>query len=114
MVWNPDFPDLSLIHNRIVSPLYYASMFGLSKAVVRLLLETGVDVNAQGGRYGNALRAASFHGGAVVRLLLKTGADVNEQGGKYGNALQTASLDHGKNLVRRQSKDGTGSPLPQS
>jgi hypothetical protein len=41
------------------------------KAVVRLLLDKGVHVNAQGGLLGNALQAASACGyEAVVRLLL--------------------------------------------
>jgi hypothetical protein len=33
------------------------------------------EVNAQGGKYGNALRAAKFHGqGRVMKLLLNGGA----------------------------------------
>jgi ankyrin repeat protein len=49
------------------------------------------DVNVQGGRYGNALQAASYKGHErVVKLLLEKIADVNAQGGKYGNALQAA------------------------
>jgi ankyrin repeat protein len=40
---------------------------------VKLLLENKADVNAQGGQYGNALQAASYHGHeAIVKLLLKT------------------------------------------
>ena len=59
---------------------------------VKLLLEKGADVNAQGGYFGNALQAAAFGGHeAIVQLLLEEGADVNSQGGKYGNALQVAS-----------------------
>jgi ankyrin repeat protein len=62
------------------------------KAVVRLLLDKGADVNVQCGQYGNALQAASYGGHeAVVRLLLSKDADVNAQGGMYGNALQAAS-----------------------
>jgi ankyrin repeat protein len=49
-------------------------------------------VNAQGGRYGSALQAASSRGYRdVVQLLLDKGADVNAQGGYYDNALQAAS-----------------------
>jgi ankyrin repeat protein len=60
--------------------------------VVRLLLDKGADVNAQGGEYGNALQAASSEGHeAVVRLLLDKGADVNAQGGFYSNALHAAA-----------------------
>jgi ankyrin repeat protein len=57
-----------------------------------LLVERGADVNAQGGRYGNALQAASVKGRTdIARLLIERGADVNTQGGRYGNALQAAS-----------------------
>jgi ankyrin repeat protein len=71
------------------------------EAVVRLLLEKRPDVNAQGGRFGNALRAASERGyEAVVRLLLEKGADVNAQGGEYGNALQVASHGGHEAVVR--------------
>ena len=60
--------------------------------VVRMLLDKGADVNAQGGLYGNALQAASYGGyDRVVQILLDKGADVNAQGGEYGNALYTAS-----------------------
>jgi ankyrin repeat protein len=42
---------------------------------VRLLLDKGADVNAQGGEYGNALQAASLEGHeAVVKLLQAAGA----------------------------------------
>ena len=57
-----------------------------------MLLDKGVDVNAQDELYGNALQAASYEGhGQVVKMLLDKGADVNTQGGEYGNALQAAS-----------------------
>ncbi|KAI3570622.1 hypothetical protein IWW34DRAFT_825064 [Fusarium oxysporum f. sp. albedinis] len=60
--------------------------------IVRLLLNGGADVNAQGGGYCTALQAASYGGRKeVVRLLLDEGADVNAQGGLYGTALQAAS-----------------------
>ena len=79
-------------------------------SLVRLLIQKGTDLNAQGGRYGNALQTASYQGheqvvsllldgGAasiegheqVVSLLLERGADVNAQGGECSNALQAAS-----------------------
>ena len=91
-------PDRPYSHpsqnNKFVSRLYYASLFGFveacenilkgleaasfagHEAVVRLLLDEGAEVNAQGGHYGNALEAASFGGHeAVVRLLLDEGAE---------------------------------------
>jgi ankyrin repeat protein len=41
---------------------------------VKMQLEAGADVNAQGGRYGNALYAASYNGHeAVVKLLRDKG-----------------------------------------
>ncbi|KAF2022452.1 hypothetical protein EK21DRAFT_83342, partial [Setomelanomma holmii] len=46
------------------------------EAVVKLLLDKGADVNAQGGEYGKALLAASARGDeAVVKLLLDKGAE---------------------------------------
>jgi ankyrin repeat protein len=70
------------------------------KQVVKLLVDKGADVNAQGGLYGNALQAAVSYRGheAVVRLLLDKGADVNAQGRYFGNALQ-AALDRGHEAV---------------
>jgi ankyrin repeat protein len=39
--------------------------------IVRLLLQLGADVNAQGGGYGNALLAASAEGNEeIVKLLI--------------------------------------------
>ncbi|EDU43191.1 ankyrin repeat domain containing protein [Pyrenophora tritici-repentis Pt-1C-BFP] len=68
--------------------------------IVKLLLDKGADVNAQGGLHGNALQAASERGHAeVVKLLLDNGADVNAQGGDYGNALQAASERGHKEVV---------------
>ena len=68
---------------------------GMAKqAVVQLLIEQGVDVNTQGGHYGNALQAAAAivtGDKTLVRLFLEKGADVNAQGGHYGNALQAAA-----------------------
>ena len=71
--------------------------------IVRLLLDHGANINAQGGKYGNALQAACYEGHEmIIRLLLDHGADVNAQGGTYGNALQTAccSYDENETIVR--------------
>ena len=61
---------------------------------MKLLLDRGANVNAQGGQHGNALQAASYGGHEkVVELLLDKGADVNAQGGAYyGNALQAGGF----------------------
>jgi ankyrin repeat protein len=75
----------------IPSTFYYASSAGILLAV-QGLLNNGVDVNVQGGRFGYALEAASYWGhDMIVDFLVKKGADVNAQGGEYGNALQAAS-----------------------
>lgn len=43
-----------------------------------MLLDKGANVSAQGGRYGNALQAASYRGyEKVVQILLEKGANVN-------------------------------------
>ena len=53
--------------------------------------ESRIDVNAQGGEYGNALQAAAYHNNLeAIQLLLDKGAEVNAQGGEYVNALQAA------------------------
>jgi ankyrin repeat domain-containing protein 50 len=71
--------------------LALASYLGLTFVVDDILTQEVVDINAQGGHFGNALQAASSEGHEkVVELLLGKGADVNAQGGGYGNALQAA------------------------
>lgn len=75
------------------SKLYYTCLVGLA-AAARDLIAKRADINAQGGRYGNALCAASLDGHReIVTLLLEKGADVNAQSGSYGNALCVASLE---------------------
>ncbi|KAI9772343.1 MAG: hypothetical protein M1840_001092, partial [Geoglossum simile] len=77
--------------------LLYATSSRLYRGLIQTtLLEPNVDVNAQGGYYGNALQAAAtiYHSHAskeVIQMLLDAGADVNAQGGYYGNALQAAT-----------------------
>ncbi|KAK0265187.1 hypothetical protein LTR01_007382 [Friedmanniomyces endolithicus] len=74
---------------------------GGAKTVVQLLLEQGANVNAQGGKYGNALQAACGHNNwEVVQLLLDWGADVNARGGKCSNALQAASYGNYDDVVQ--------------
>lgn len=83
-----------------------------SEKVVKILLTKGANINAQGGKYGNALQAASYIGNdRVVKLLLEEGADVNCQGGFYRSAINAASAgshsgvmqilrDHQVNIAR--------------
>ncbi|KAJ5605672.1 hypothetical protein N7510_008453 [Penicillium lagena] len=89
-----------------------------TKKMIQKLRGQGVDVNAQGEKYGSALLAACSRGHEnVVQMLLDHGADVNAQGEAYGNALQVASsegyetvvqmlLDHGANINARGEKRG--------
>ena len=63
--------------------------------------ESRIDVNAQGGEYGNALQAAAYDGILeVVQLLLDKGAKVNAQGGYYGNALQATACGSNTKVVQ--------------
>jgi ankyrin repeat protein len=58
---------------------------------VKLLLNRGADVNAQGRLYSNTLQAALYQGNKqIVKLLLNKGADINTKGREYSNALQAA------------------------
>ena len=64
-----------------------AASYRGNDAIVKLLLENGAEVNAEGGEYRNALQAASYQGNdAIVKLLLENGAEVNEERGGYGNS----------------------------
>ena len=93
-------PDLSKPSNTIGPSIYYVSEAGLLQ-LLKQLIETGADVNARGGFYGNALQAASFMGHQkIVHLLLDKGADVNAQGGQYGSALQVASFKGHQQIVQ--------------
>ena len=66
-----------------------------------------IEINAQGGLYGNALQAASGNSNEkVVQQLLDNGADINAQGGDYGNALQAASYNGNKNVVQHLLDNG--------
>ncbi|CAG8399175.1 unnamed protein product [Penicillium salamii] len=78
-----------------------AAAHGGHVEVVRMLLDTYIDVNIKGGIYGNALQAAADGGHVeVMRLLLDAHADVNAQGGQYGNALQAAAHEGHCEVVR--------------
>lgn len=70
--------------------LYISAHFGFD-SISRRLLESGVDVDAEGGKYSNAMQAAVARSHyRVVLLLLEHGADVNQQGGQYGSPLVQA------------------------
>ncbi|KAF7976145.1 hypothetical protein HWV62_7451 [Athelia sp. TMB] len=111
----------------IARPLYWAALFGLEELIVelvkvcdrwfedalhaashrghigtvRILLEHGENVNAQGQVYGRALGAAIQSGYTdLVRLLLEKGADVNAPAMGFGSPLKTASV-YGKEAIVR-------------
>ncbi|KAF5353786.1 hypothetical protein D9758_010624 [Tetrapyrgos nigripes] len=90
--------------------------------IVKVLVENGADVNAEGGyfgfalqaaassgklwAYGFALQAAAFQGNLdIVKYLVEKGADVNAKGGNYGFALQAAAdrMDIVKYLVEKEA-----------
>ena len=93
-------PDLTIAREQIPSPLYYSAKLNLT-TIVQLLLEAGVEVDAQGGEYGNALQVASAEGNEhIVETLLDNNAEVNAQGGEYGSALQGASFGGHEQVVK--------------
>ncbi|XP_014558524.1 hypothetical protein COCVIDRAFT_25002 [Bipolaris victoriae FI3] len=89
-------------HFKDASHLTIVSLFGHNE-VVKMLLDKGADVNAQGGFYGNALYAASEEGHEqVVEMLLNAGASFNSYfdylGQSYSDALELA-LSRGDDQV---------------
>jgi hypothetical protein len=93
-------PDLGKGLECVATPLYYAALLGLSM-ITGLLPNQGANVNARGGRFGNALQAASWRGHEqIVKTLLDKGAEVNAQGGHFGNALQAASEGGHEQIVK--------------
>jgi ankyrin repeat protein len=96
------FERTSMTYGKEVKLLYVVSLEKCRGLAQTILLEPSIDVNAQGGHYGNALQAAAAtrDGGhfvsvatvkEIIQILLDAGADVDAQGGHYGNALQAAA-----------------------
>ncbi|KAJ6602411.1 ankyrin repeat domain-containing protein [Mycena vulgaris] len=82
-------------NQEIIVASYYGHL-----QMVQLLVDHGVNVNAQSGQCG-ALQAASYKGHKkIAQLLLECGANVNAQGGEYGSALQAASYEGHEELVQ--------------
>jgi ankyrin repeat protein len=96
-----------------------------AEETVRWLLDKGLDVNAESGRFATPLQAAAAGDKRqtmldIVKLLIIKGARVNQQGGEYGTALQAAYsnsnideevcrllLDQGANISVNGGKYGT-------
>ena len=72
--------------------ILHAAVKGGNKDIVRLILESEVDVNSKDDFNEPALFVAcgSPRSLDIARMLIRYGADVNGQGGPHGNALQVA------------------------
>jgi ankyrin repeat protein len=72
---------------------------------LKLLLEAGADVNAGGGKYSAALKAAAARPKSElnIQILLDAGADINFRGGDHGSALHATiskcSIENMKLLI---------------
>jgi hypothetical protein len=113
-----DKSDVNTPDDTTTYPVMWASLNGNDR-IVELLLERGADVNAQGGRHGNALQAACSRGHEkIAQMLLEQGANVNAQGGEYGNALQAARRGGYHHIVKllqeHQCADQSASQPPPS
>lgn len=103
-VYTPDYPNilgLGFPDTRVESPLYYASILGLSR-LVKSLIDDGADVNAfcegKGGDLPNALCAAIWAGHKqVIGILLHAGANIRPSGEKL---LRKAAEDGPENIIR--------------
>lgn len=93
-IYSPDF-GIENEHPDTISPdiqpLYYASSFGLLE-IFDLLLDRGLDIDAYGGRYGNALHAASANGEAdAAKFLLDRAAGLDFETTRKETALHHAA-----------------------
>ncbi|KAK1067825.1 hypothetical protein LTR12_007627 [Friedmanniomyces endolithicus] len=93
-LYDPEFPWREEPRNRRepLQPLYYAALCGLERSTSALIDES-VDVNAQGGEYGNPLQAACSKGHKkIAEILISNGAD-NAPRGYKSTALQAACAE---------------------
>ncbi|KAH5574501.1 hypothetical protein HBI24_193910 [Parastagonospora nodorum] len=109
-LYSPDRPWNFYLLSKSVSntalPLYYAALFGVADVIV-LLLESGADVNAEGGEYGTALHAAAICGHErTVELLIAHGAHINTSTPHHGSAIQAASEVGHEWVVKRLIEAG--------
>ncbi|KAG7291992.1 hypothetical protein NEMBOFW57_002022 [Staphylotrichum longicolle] len=82
---------------------------------VQLLLDSGIDVNSQGGYYGTALQAVCARSWKddvnLVTLLVERGADVNAQGGHFGSALQASCYASNTEVAKKLVESGADTNL---
>ena len=100
--------DLFSRCGRGASLLYMLSLHGHDELVKVVLRDKGVDVNVQGGLYGNALQAASYKENEnIVVMLIEKGANVNAQGGILDTALAAASVEGNEEITTMLLEKGT-------
>ncbi|KAJ2988860.1 hypothetical protein NUW58_g3758 [Xylaria curta] len=102
---------------QVPSPLYYSSLLGLDSVLSELLTQAPPTeflcerisdlVNAENGRCGHALQAASLGGHKkTVQLLLEKGAHIDARGGFYANALHAASYAGHEEIAQLLLEEG--------
>ena len=84
---------------RPVGNVLYAASSGGHGDIIKLMLEKGANVNAQG-NHGNALQGACHRGyKEIAELLIRAGADVNSGGKAYKSVLQAAAYGGNKDII---------------
>ena len=88
-------------------PVLYLMVDRNLEHLSRLLIEGSADVNARGGRYGNALQAACIVGNErVVQHLIDNKVKVNAWGGEHGHALIAAIMGKKFSIVEILRRHG--------
>ncbi|KAI1379582.1 ankyrin repeat-containing domain protein [Hypoxylon crocopeplum] len=91
-----------------------AASWGGQNEIVKLLLQKGADIHAEGGcQYGNALRAASASSHEkIVQLLIEKGGNVNAQGGRmFESALRGALKNNHEKTTKLLLEKGADTNL---
>lgn len=84
----------------------------LSVEISQMLIESGADVNAQGGIFHTALQAASAYGRVeLVDYLVENGANVNIKGGVYETAYRAAISNNHPGIASILEKHGANPNL---